>query len=332
MTAEGPLVSIGIPVYNGEDSISRALDSLLMQTYDNLELIISDNASTDRTSQICKEYASKDSRIKYYRNPRNLGVYANYRRVVALAAGEYFTWAAVDDLRPPGAIESCVNALSVNNRAVMAHGIVLVRAPGEDELVQFPNAVQANQKNAGARIRLFTRGIDHNGMVYGLYRLNALKQVTFGNHMGQDYLVCLQICLFGEIEYVEAPVIIVRYRRPAPKRVSMYEEVPITLRSLLAANKLRRRKCWTVLLMGSYYLATRRNVSFAERFGAVAAHMGAFWGLYRSRLRKEICFQVFQPIGWFINVTWRLTIQWSVTACLTRRVTERFIGSRMSSH
>src|SRR5574338_702940 len=290
MTAEGPLVSIGIPVYNGEDSIGNALDNLLMQTYDNLELIISDNASTDRTAEICLEYASRDRRIKFYRNHVNVGVYANYRRVLTLSKGEYFMWATDDDIKPPNIVEHCVNALTRNPRAVLAHGMVLVRVPGTDKLFEIPNIVQATDTNAAARIRLFTRGITHNAMLYGLYRLNAIKRATFGNHMGQYYLVCLQMCLLGAIEYIGTPLIV--FSQPPlafggdPREGNpMYGELPLTLRNLVNVNKLQKRKCWTVLTMGIYYLATRRGVAFTERLSAIAAHATSFCFLFRRLLR-----------------------------------------------
>lgn len=305
MTAPRPLVSIGIPVYNGELSIREALNALVAQSYDNLELIISDNASTDLTGEICEEYATKDSRVKYFRNSVNIGLYANYRRALSLATGEYFIWAAVDDLKPPKAIEQCVNALSRNHRAVIAHGIVLVRAPGADELFEFPNVVQASDQNAAARIRRFARGIEHNAMIYGLYRLNVLKQATFGNHMGQDYLLCLQMCLLGEIEYVGVPMIIFSYRHPAPTKEPMYVDGAITLGTLFSANRLQRRKCWTVLIVGVYYLATRGDVSFGERLRAVWAHINSHCSLYRLRLAKELVFQLFQPIAWLTTLARR---------------------------
>ena len=326
ITAQRPLVSIGIPVFNGEDFVRQALDALLAQTYDNLELIISDNASTDRTGEICQEYATRDPRIKYIRNPSNVGLYANYRRVVSLATGEYFMWAAVDDLKPSDAIEGCVNALSRNQRAVMAHGIVLVRAPGADDLVEFPNAVKALDKNAAARVRFFTRGIEHNAMLYGMYRLDSLKQANFGSHLGQDYLLCLQMCLLGEVEYIGVPLIIFRHRQTAPMP-PMYLDAPLTLWNLLNASRLQRRKCWTVLIMGSYYLATRGNVSFAERLGAIAAHITTFCSLYRSRLAKEVVFQAFQPFAWLSALVWRLARQWSPTFWLTRKVKALYFAS-----
>lgn len=90
MNRKQPQVSIGMPVYNGEQFLKDALDSILAQTFDNFELIISDNTSTDNTQEICKAYSAKDQRICYYRNEKNLGAAWNFNRVFELARGEYF--------------------------------------------------------------------------------------------------------------------------------------------------------------------------------------------------------------------------------------------------
>src|ERR1035437_6848500 len=94
-----PKVSIGMRVYNGGKYIRRALASLLAQTFTDFELIISDNASTDGTEAICREYAAGDPRIRYVRQGENLGAMANFRFVLNEAGGEYFMWAAHDDVR-----------------------------------------------------------------------------------------------------------------------------------------------------------------------------------------------------------------------------------------
>ena len=109
-----PQVSIGMPVYNGEPFIREALDSLLAQTFIDFELIISDNASTDGTKAICLEYVAKDSRIRYLRQTENRGMLANYHFVLEKAVGEYFMWAAADDLQTPDFMELLVTALDEN--------------------------------------------------------------------------------------------------------------------------------------------------------------------------------------------------------------------------
>ena len=106
-----PLVSIGLPVFNGEKSLAQALDALLKQDYTNLEIIISDNGSTDRTSEICGEYLKKDSRLKYHRSEENLGAIWNFNRVFELSSGKYFMWAAHDDLRKPSFVRACVKRM-----------------------------------------------------------------------------------------------------------------------------------------------------------------------------------------------------------------------------
>jgi glycosyltransferase involved in cell wall biosynthesis len=106
-----PLVSIGFPVYNGASRMRRALDSLLSQTYQNFELVISDNASTDTTGDLCREYMAKDLRIRYIRQTENIGQVPNFIFVLKEARGEYFMWANDDDWRAPEYIEELLSAL-----------------------------------------------------------------------------------------------------------------------------------------------------------------------------------------------------------------------------
>ena len=103
-----PKVSIGIAVFNGENFLESALRSILAQTFEDFELIISDNASTDRTADICEQYASQDGRVLYLRQPANLGAQPNYNLLVGQARGRYFKWAAHDDMLAPTFLERCV--------------------------------------------------------------------------------------------------------------------------------------------------------------------------------------------------------------------------------
>jgi glycosyltransferase involved in cell wall biosynthesis len=311
-------------VYNGEQFLRHALDALVTQTYEHLELIISDNASTDRTSEICLEYAARDQRIKYSRNATNIGVVANFRRVVELSSGEYFMWAAVDDLKPLTAIERCVGALVNNPRAVLAHGIVLVQTAGGDTLVEYPNDICLTDISAAARVRAFHKGLQHHAMIFGLHRREVLRQGVLGNCLGFDYLLCLQLCLLGPLEYVQTPIVVYRERRTVASSSTMYTEVPITLGTLLQVGKVARRKCWTVLFMGCYYLATVGHVRWSERCGAIAAHVATFSQLYRSRLAKEVVFQLFEPLMWLGILLWRLARRWALTLRLARKIQARF--------
>lgn len=117
-----PLVSIGLPVHNGEDYLCQALDSLLDQQFDDFELIISDNASTDRTAEICERYARQDERIRYIRQDSNYGALYNFNRVLTLARGTYFMWAAYDDLWDRQFLATLVPLLEVCPHAILAFG------------------------------------------------------------------------------------------------------------------------------------------------------------------------------------------------------------------
>ena len=106
-----PTVSIGLPVYNGAEYLTQTLDTLLKQSFRDFEIIISDNASTDATQEICTQYQELDPRIKYYRVDENKGAAWNFNRVFQLARGKYFKWAAHDDLILPTFLERCVEVL-----------------------------------------------------------------------------------------------------------------------------------------------------------------------------------------------------------------------------
>ncbi len=135
-----PRVSIGLPVYNGEEYLAEAIESALAQTYRDLELIISDNGSTDGTQAICERYAARDSRVRYVRSPNNRGAVWNFNRVVELAGGEFFKWHAADDRIAPEFVEQAVGVLDsdpgvvlVMSRAAVidAEGQLIEELPGQ---------------------------------------------------------------------------------------------------------------------------------------------------------------------------------------------------------
>ena len=116
-----PRLSIGLPVYNGENYLAESLDALLGQTYEDFELIISDNASTDGTASICRRYAMQDSRIRYIRQPHNIGAAPNHNFVLQQSHGKLFKWASADDLYARDLLQCCVDALDEYPHVVPAH-------------------------------------------------------------------------------------------------------------------------------------------------------------------------------------------------------------------
>lgn len=128
-----PLVSVGLPVFNGDDYLAETIDSILAQTNPDLELILCDNASTDRTQAICEDYAAKDPRVRYFRQPKNMGAAHNYNTAWHMARGKYWRWAAHDDLVAPTYHERLVEVLESDPGCVLVHpGTVIIDAEGRE--------------------------------------------------------------------------------------------------------------------------------------------------------------------------------------------------------
>ena len=114
-------VSVILPVYNGENFVREAIESVLGQTWRDFEFLILDNASTDRTPQICRAYADRDTRIRYYRHPKNLGAAANHNAGFQLSAGEYVKYIAHDDVWEPTLLEKSVRILDENPGVILVY-------------------------------------------------------------------------------------------------------------------------------------------------------------------------------------------------------------------
>jgi glycosyltransferase involved in cell wall biosynthesis len=173
-----PLVTIGLPVFNGESYLHRALDSLLAQTFINFELIISDNASTDKTGEICEEYAVRDSRIRYIRQTSNVGGLENFNFVLQEAYGKYFMWAAVDDQWDPQFLQSLLKDLERDPTAI---GAFCPYQLVEDEAGTVIDGVwECDYEHHSAFMRMlkFT-WYYRDTCIYGLMRRDALNELKF---------------------------------------------------------------------------------------------------------------------------------------------------------
>ncbi len=198
MTLTKPLVSIGMPVYNGEKYIRRALDSLLAQDYEDFELIISDNASTDGTPQICRAYAARDARITYYRTEQNMGAIRNFNRVFELARGKYFLWAAADDWRAPNYLRHCVACLERDPTSVLCFTKTYMVKPDLPPEAAM-ESLKVDQTTPRERFQALMRYDFAPGtIVYSLMRVSALSRTTlFESYYGSDSGLVLQLSLIG---------------------------------------------------------------------------------------------------------------------------------------
>lgn len=199
-----PRVSIGVPVYNGEQYLRQTLDSLVTQSYRDIEIIIGDNASTDGTEAIGREYAARDNRVRYHRNERNLGIAGNYNRVAEMARGEFFRWAAADDLSLPRAVEACVAALDQEPDAVLAYPKTRLIDSDGNWLADYEDNVDLPFSRPSQRFcELLTR-LRLCNAVFGLIRMSVLRR-TRGMHpfVGSDIPFLAELALHGR--FVEVP-------------------------------------------------------------------------------------------------------------------------------
>ncbi len=195
---ENPRVSIGLPVYNAEEYLSFALDSLLQQTFTDFEIIISDNASTDRTGPICNDYVNRDSRIRYERNDNNLGAAANFNRVVDLARGEYFKWSAHDDIHLKVFLERCVHALDEHKDAVLSYGLYNVIDEQGHEIRKGSKPVDTELTEVSTRFFGVMRHQLGTPMIWGLIRTEVLRSTPLiATYYKSDLVLLAELSLHG---------------------------------------------------------------------------------------------------------------------------------------
>jgi len=217
-----PRVSIGLPVYNGEAYLAEAIDSLLAQTFTDFELIISDNGSTDATREICLERAGRDQRVRYFRSEVNVGAMRNFNRVVKLARGEYFKWAAHDDLHAPSCVERCVEALDRDPSIVLA----FPRSQEVDEsgevIAMKGGGIDAHSTDVVARFRELIR-LDYScELVFGMMRSRMLGHTRLlADYADCDRVLLAEIGLAGRIE--EVPDYLFIHRQHDGRSVSQYK-------------------------------------------------------------------------------------------------------------
>jgi len=226
-----PRLSIGLPVCNGENFLAESLDALLGQSYEDFELIISDNASTDGTGGICRRYGKQDSRIRYVRQPRNIGLAPNHNFVAGQARGELFKWASDDDLYARDLLKRCVEALDEYPQVVLAHSWSAMIDGSGTVTGPFEHPVAADAVRAPERFRsmLFDGWDDYT---YGVIRAKVLRRVpSLGSYHFADRTLNTGIALQGPFYLVPDWLYFRREHSGRP---------PLTVRSRCALMDPRR--------------------------------------------------------------------------------------------
>jgi glycosyltransferase involved in cell wall biosynthesis len=192
-----PLLTVGLPIYNGEKTIEKILDSILNQHFENFILVISDNGSTDSTQKICENYARNDSRINYIRQEKNIGLLNNWNFILKKAKTKYFMWIEADDYYDSSFIEDNIRVLENNDNFVgsISNSIYF---DGHDKSPQSINAIGTYEEKSRTYLK-FNRGT----AIFAIYRTNSFqKSIVYGEYGAWDLRIMINILKFGDLNVI----------------------------------------------------------------------------------------------------------------------------------
>lgn len=282
-----PPLTIGLPVYNGEKYLQQSLDTLLDQSFGDFELIIADNASTDGTAGICREYAACDPRIRYIRHQRNIGSSPNHCFVVDEARGELFKWASDDDLYDHDLLRRCVDALAEHPEMVLAHSWTAVIDESGRTIKTAVYDLSTDSPSPPQRFAslLFASGGDD---FYGVMRTAVVRRIVpQGSYHHSDRSIVVRLGLQGPFYQVPAWLY---FRREHPDRASRVWRNIREYCTNMDPRRADRMRHPMARLYGEYvwsYIAAIRDAQLtsAERW-ACYRHLGR-WLIWRCTGRGE---------------------------------------------
>jgi glycosyltransferase involved in cell wall biosynthesis len=284
---EQPLVSIGLPVYNGEKYLVRALESLLAQDYENIELVISDNASTDSTPVICEKYHREDDRIIFHRRERNFGAIANFSFVLQQARGQYFMWAAADDYWRPTFVSDLIDELEHHPQADVA--MCAVERKWEDgtrhDIVRFAGRANPNQMSRWRMLMAIVGKTEYHHYFYGLFRTDFLKSVmaySIPAVPGGDRIFMCHVAVLTQFRYVDE-ILHVRTLSEVPR----YVRFPGDKFARLEKERLGFVKTWLSL---GLLLSRSKLIPLHRKMMIPLAMLGYVRGFWREMIGPFIPF------------------------------------------
>ncbi len=191
-----PLVSIGIPTFNRVGPLARAVESALYQTYAPIEIIISDNASTDGTAAYCLRLTEQEERVSYVRLHDNVGALGNFERVLRSAQGHYFMWLGDDDWIDTDYVAQCVASLESDGFLQLVSGVAKYYSGSEQILTG--EMLEIDDQDPSRRVARFYREVRLNGIIYGVARRAVLSQLLPLHHsFGRDWMMSAAIASRG---------------------------------------------------------------------------------------------------------------------------------------
>jgi glycosyltransferase involved in cell wall biosynthesis len=240
MATPVPKVSIGLPVYNGEKYLRAAVNSILQQDYTDFELVISDNASSDATEAICRDYAAKDPRVRYSRNPSNIGLAPNHNRVFDLSRGEFFKWVAHDDEYSRQMIRRYVEAFDAAPPSVsMVYSVCECIDELGNPLGTRSDHVDKNDARPARRLAHLLRHASIYNCTYGLVRSSMLRKTRLhGSFPMADRVLVGELAMLGVFVEIAEPLL--RLRLHEGRSLSQHKDAQALRELFDPANKTKR--------------------------------------------------------------------------------------------
>ncbi len=208
MPQDAPMVSIGLPVRNAEQTVAAVAKSVLAQDYANLELVISDNASTDGTQDVCEELARSDERVRYHRHPENVGLLNNFVGVIAMAKGVYFRWISDSDALDASYSQVCVDAFAADPRVVLVTTGVAYQTEDGQRSAEPYTGTALNSDDPAERavemLRLLNESYRLLDPLYGMMRRVSVLPIPRRNMLREDQVFAVKLALAGPWAHVPA--------------------------------------------------------------------------------------------------------------------------------
>lgn len=311
------MLTIGMPVFNGERYIGAAIDSILRQTFEDFQLIVLDNASTDATAAIVHEYVRRDRRVLYRRNERNIGAGPNFNRVFAMCDSRYFKWAACDDEIEPSYLARCLEVLEGDPDAVLAHSYVRQidhegnptaiqraeyaepvddrRCPGS---VYRPVAIEAESPDGPTRFRFYVMTRALCTEIFAVVRTEALAGTPLiASFASSDLALLAELALRGRFHIVPAPLFL---NRDHPDRYSQRVLMAAytsnswdPVRNWFDSSKRSYQMDWWRVFLNYFQMINRHIPNQMERLGYYG--IAASWLTVRAHrvdLIKDLLYSI----------------------------------------
>lgn len=278
-TTDGPLVSIGLPVYNGEPFLRPAIESLLAQSHANLELIISDNASTDDTAAICGEYAAGDKRVRYFRQPHNVGAPRNWNFVANRARGQYMKWATANDYCDRTMLAACLVVLESDPRVVLCYGRTHLVDEATGVARPYDGDLSLTEEQPSVRLARLNRELKLNNAMNGLIRMDALrKSGMIRLYPAGDLILMAELAMVGMFVLLPEPLL---FRRVGPRTFSGYLSKAEQRHFFDPGAKSEPRLVWLRRYIDYSASVLRASMSISEKQRALTlVARYAYWHLW----------------------------------------------------